>query len=112
VSLEIDPEPMGAADGKWTGNVFTIRTAHLLGTTLIDSAGMPHSDGMKLTEKLRLISPDVLEDRILFDDPATFTKPWETVVTYRRQNSTLRNDEDVCLDRIRDGQPAVKEVTP
>jgi hypothetical protein len=99
---------MGYSQGHWDGDVLDIQTTHLFDMTLLDNAGMPHSGDLRLTEHLRLISKDVLEDRLRFEDPATFTKPWETVVTYRRQQSAPRN-EDVCLDRIRRGQPAVKE---
>jgi hypothetical protein len=108
LALDPDPSAMGFSQGTWNGDRLTIQTDHLIGTTLLDNAGMPHSEDLKLTEHLRLVSPNVLEDRIRFEDPATFTKSWETVVTYRRQPSAPRN-EDVCLDRIRDGGPAVKE---
>jgi hypothetical protein len=104
----LTPGPIGLSLGKWIDDTLVIKTDHLIETTLIDSAGLPHSDALKLTETLRLRSPDVLEDRIRFEDPETFTRPWETVVTYRRKPGA-RIHEDVCPDRIKDGEPAVKE---
>jgi len=103
------PGSMGTALGKWEGDTLVVNTSNLIETTLLDSAGMPHSDELKLTEKWRLRSPNVLESRIRFDDPATFTQPWETVITFKRQAKTWQ-EEDVCLDRIKAGQPAVKET--
>jgi hypothetical protein len=102
------PGPMGLSKGEWNGDTLVVETTQLISSTLIDGAGVPHSDGLKLTERLSLRSRDVLEDRIRIDDPATFTRPWETVVTYRRQPHTVIQ-EDVCLDRIKAGAPAVRE---
>lgn len=102
------PVPMGLSKGHWEGETLVVQTTELLNSTLLDSAGMPHSGQLKLIERIRLRSPDVLEDRIRIEDPATFTQPWETVVTYRRQRNT-DIQEDVCLDRIKAGAAAVKE---
>ena len=98
---------VGLSRGEWVDDKLVVKTDHLIDTTPIDSAGLPHSDALKLTETLRLRSPDVLS-RIRFEDPATFTRPWETVVTYRRKPGA-RIQEDVCLDRLQAGEPAVKE---
>jgi len=101
--------PTGFSQGRWEGNVLVVTTDHLVDRTLLDSAGMPHSGNLKLTERIRLIAPDRLENRIRIEDPATFSKPWETVLTYKRQASMPR-DEDVCLDRLQNGEPAVREA--
>ena len=102
------PGPVGLSRGEWVDDKLVVKTDLLIDATPIDSAGLPHSDALTLTETLRLRSPDVLEDRIRFEDPATFTRPWETVVTYRRKPGA-RIQEDVCLDRLQTGGPAVKE---
>jgi hypothetical protein len=104
----VDPiGPMGLSLSKWDGDTLVIETAVQRDSTLIDNAGLPHSDALKMTERLKLRGPDLLEDRIRFEDPKTFTQPWETVLTYRRQQGEIK--EDVCLDRIKAGQPAVKD---
>ncbi len=102
------PGPMGLSVGRWEGDTLVVETSHLIGSTLIDNSGLPHSDALKLTERLRLRSPDVLEDRLQFEDPQTFTQPWEAVLTYRRQHTDIH--EDVCLDRIKSGEPALMET--
>jgi hypothetical protein len=43
------------------------------------------------------LDADTLEDVITIDDPKTYTKPWSTRVTYRRQPG-LRLKEYVCTD--------------
>jgi hypothetical protein len=75
---------------------------------LLDGAGLPHSQALKITEHVSLRSPDVLVDRIRIEDPEVFTTSWETLVTYKRQRDAVI-EEDVCLDRIKNNQPAVKE---
>lgn len=102
------PGSMGLSQGKWQGDTLVVETTHLIDSTLLDSAGLPHSDDLKLTERWRLQGPDVLENRIRIDDPAIFSQPWETVVIYRRQLNTIIK-EDVCLDRIKMGAPALQE---
>jgi len=97
--------PMGLSRGRLEGDTMIIETTALRDTTLIDNSGLPHSDALKVIEHLRLKSADVLEDRIRIEDPKTFTQPWETLVTYRRQQGEIK--EDVCLDRIKTGQPAL-----
>lgn len=107
-NADVGPMPMGFSRGNWQGDTLVIETSGLLDSTLIDNAGLPHSSDLKLVERLRLRSPDMLENRIRFEDAKTFTQSWETVVTYRRQPGA-RIREDVCLDRIQRGEPAVKE---
>jgi len=97
--------PMGLARGKFVGDTLFIETTGLRDTTLIDNSGLPHSDALKITETLQLKNANVLENRLRIEDPKTFTQPWETVVTYRRQQGDLK--EDVCLDRIKAGKSAV-----
>jgi hypothetical protein len=100
------PMSFGTATGRFDDDVLVIETHGLMSDTVLDSSGMPHSDSLVMTERYRLIDENVLENRIRFEDDQTFSEPWETVVTYRRQ-SGQRIREDVCLDRIRQGLPAI-----
>jgi len=47
---------------------------------------------------------NTLEHRITISDPTTFTKPWDVVLTYRRQPDEAMA-EDVCLERKHAGEP-------
>jgi hypothetical protein len=101
------PTSMGVAVGHWESDTLVIESGGMRDETMLDGAGLPHSDQIRLTERLRLLSKNVLEDRFAVDDPQTYTRPWETVMTYRRPPADSAK-EDVCLDRIRLGEPAVK----
>jgi hypothetical protein len=100
------PLSFGTANGWFEGDTLVIVSRQLAKETFIDRSGLPHSDDMTLTERLRLRSPNVLENRMRIEDPATYAEPWEAVVTYRRQKDA-GIEEDVCLDRIKQGKPAI-----
>jgi hypothetical protein len=84
--------------GSWEGDTLVAVTEGFQNNTLVDQA-VPHGYDLKTTERLRLLNADTLEDRIRIEDPEYFTRPWETVVTYRRQPDEAFA-ERVCLDSL------------
>jgi hypothetical protein len=101
------PLSLGTANGAWQDDgALVIRSTGLMHETIMDHAGLPHSDELVMTETLRMIDADTLENHIRFEDPLTFSAPWETKLTYRRQQGA-RLKEDVCLDRIKQGLPPI-----
>jgi hypothetical protein len=113
--VEVDPPfplTMGFPVGHWEGDTLVIRTVGLSDVAVLDASGLPRSEEMVLTERLRVLPDGRLEDRITIDDAETFAEPWETVLYFRRDASS-RVTDDVCPDRIANGEPAVrKELTP
>jgi hypothetical protein len=86
------------AKGHWEGDTLVAQSEGFADNTLIDEL-VPHGYDMKVTERLRLRDSDTLENRITIEDPEYFTKPWQTVVVYKRQpDAPFR--EDVCLTRL------------
>ncbi|MFI4914456.1 MAG: nuclear transport factor 2 family protein [Steroidobacterales bacterium] len=104
----IGTSSMGSAAGHWEGDSLVILSNGFREDSLIDGAGLPHSDKLQVTERLHLIAPDVLEDRIRIEDPAYYTQPWDMRASYRRRPVHTTLPEDVCLDRAADGPPADK----
>ena len=98
------PDMTGTSVGHWEGDTLVAVTNDFTGRTLWDDL-MPQSPDAKVTERLRLIDASTLEDRITVEDPANFTRPWDAVLTYKRQPDALF-PEDICLDRVSAGQPA------
>jgi len=88
--------------GHWEGDTLVATTKGFSEDTLIDNL-IPHGEKLKLTERIRLKDPDTLEDRITIEDPDYFTRPWQTVVVYKRQPD-VAFPEDVCLVRRKDGR--------
>ena len=99
------PLTMGFPVGHWEGSTLVIRTAGLTDTTVMDASGLPHSERLTLTERLRVLPDRRLEDRITIDDPENYTQAWETVLTFHR-DTAARVTDDVCPDRMARGEPA------
>lgn len=95
------PLSFGVPSGRWEGDTLVVHTVGLMHETIMDHAGLPHSDDLVMTERWQLVDANTLENRVRFEDPQTFAEPWETVLTYERQQERLQ--EDVCLDRIKQG---------
>jgi hypothetical protein len=45
---------------------------------------MPHSEQMRITERMRLVTPDILHDQITIDDPVVLEKPMIYTLAYQR----------------------------
>lgn len=99
------PLTMGFPTGRWEGASLVIRTQGLIDTTVLDASGLPHSEQLTLTERLRVLPSGKLEDRLTIDDPQHYTQPWETVLTFHR-DATARVSDDVCPDRLANGESA------
>lgn len=95
----------GVTYGTWEGNTLVARSYGLLDKTLLDDR-IPHSEQFELVERIRLRDRNTLEDRISITDPETFTRPWDAILSYKRQpDDAFPFPEDVCLDRKNAGQP-------
>jgi hypothetical protein len=94
---DLDQNWMGVSVGHWDGDTLVVESQGFNDLTTLDTAGLPHSTDMHVSERIRKLDADTLEDIITIVDPKTFTKPWSTRVTYRRQPG-LRLKEYVCTD--------------
>ena len=45
---------------------------------------MPHSKDMRIKERIRPVTPDIVWDEITIDDPAMLEKPWTYTLAYKR----------------------------
>ncbi len=105
------PLTMGFPVGHWEGNTLVIHTGGLIDTTVMDASGLPHSEELALTERLRVLKDGRLEDRITIEDPENYTEPWETVLTFHR-DAAARVTDDVCPDRLARGERAEQAPNP
>ncbi len=97
------PTATGKSHGHWEGDTLVSVMEGASDRTLIDDL-VPHGYDLKVIERYRLIDHDTLENRITIADPETFSRPWEAVVTYKRQPDAIFA-EDICLDRLAAKQP-------
>jgi hypothetical protein len=94
---DMDPNWMGLSAGHWDGDTLAVESQGFNDLTTLDTAGLPHSTQMHVSERIRKLDGDTLEDVITITDPQTFTRSWSTRVTYRRQPG-LRLKEYACMD--------------
>lgn len=98
---------IGISNGQWQGDTLVIRTSDLTENTLLDSSGLPHGDKTVMTERIRLLDPDRLENLVTISDAKAYKKDWSFRLTYRKTGAkSIR--EDVCLDRMAEGRPAIE----
>ncbi len=80
---DLEPTYMGNAIGKFEGNTLVIDTVGFNDKTWLDPMGLPHSDAMHLTERIRRVDHNTLVDEYTIDDPKAYTKTWKTQRTFQ-----------------------------
>lgn len=101
------PLAIGTSNGRWEGDTLVVETADITENTLLDTSGLPHSDQLRVTERIRMAG-DRLENVVTIRDPKMFTRDWSVTLNYRKSAEKIIK-EDVCLDRVEfDNQPAIK----
>ena len=79
---EVDPTFFGHSVGRWEGDTLAVNTIGIKES--VQYQNTPHSDQMRITERIRLVEPDLLWDEITVTDPVTLEKPWTFTFAYRR----------------------------
>jgi hypothetical protein len=92
------PSYYGFTTGRWEGATLVTRTTGLRGDTLVDTTGIPHSEQLTVTMRLRKVTPDFLEAAVTLEDPVAFERPWTTVKRYARAPAHYYVQEYVCLE--------------
>jgi hypothetical protein len=100
-SEPLGPTYFGQSVGKWEGDSLVIDVIGIHATTLLDAAGLPHSEALHLTERFRLEGRQSLEAKITIEDPKTYSRPWEIATEFRKQPARTRIPEDVCVERLK-----------
>ena len=80
---EVPPGYYGHSVGRWMGETLVIDTVGIK-ESVPGYNGLPHSSQMRITERLRLVAPDVLHDEITIEDPVVLVKPVVYTLAYRR----------------------------
>src|SRR5262245_59527666 len=96
-----DPTYAGYSTGHWEGDTLVVETVALRDNTYIEGF-TPQSEQMTVRERIRFVSPGILEDRITVTDSKALVKPWETVKTYRKMTGPPEDQlrEFACAEGI------------
>jgi hypothetical protein len=97
-SEDVWPTRMGHSIGRWENGTLIIDTiARSAGPAFIGpSADL--SEQAHFTERLRMVDPNILENRMTIEDPLRFTKPWELTIRYTRAVGLDRMIDWDCED--------------
>lgn len=79
---EVPPGYYGRSVGRWQGDTLVIDTVGIKES--VQYQRMPHSDQMRITERMRFVAPDILHDQITIEDPVVLEKPYTYTLAYRR----------------------------
>lgn len=90
------PSWMGHSIGRWEGDTLVDETVGLFDLAWLDSMGTPHSDALRVEERLRRVGQDRLEMDFLFDDPNAFTKPWRGKKNWELKPDWALMDYGIC----------------
>ena len=77
--LPKDPDPTwnGFSTGKWVDDTtFIVETNGTDERTWLDNAGRPHSDELRVEERVHRVDQDTLDWTVIINDPKYYTKPW------------------------------------
>jgi hypothetical protein len=87
----------GHSVGRWEDDVLVIESNGFNQDTFLDSSGLPHSDELVTTERIRRINNNQLEDVITIHDPDMYTQDWQARFVYDQRND-IRMQDYSCND--------------
>ena len=99
-SLITEPLYNGHSVGHWEGDTLVVQSLGYNDRTFLDASGLPHSDEMTTTERIRRIG-NQLEDVITIHDPLMYARDWQARFTYALRND-VRLQDYACGDAHRD----------
>lgn len=107
-----DPDPFfnGHSVGRWEGDTLVVETIGFNAGTML-APGVPHSDQLRITERIRRVAPEWMEIEVTLTDPVVLAEPFTVTNVYRHIDGELR--EYVCLENNRDsadekGRPGMR----
>src|SRR5688500_16270208 len=89
-ALPRDPQPMwvGYSVGRWEGDTLVVETTGFNDKTWLDGIGHPHTEALRVTERLRRRDFGHLDMQITIDDPKAYEKPWTALIPAQLATST------------------------
>jgi hypothetical protein len=83
---------LGDARARWEGETLVVETINFRA----DTAPQRGSDRVRMIERFRAVSGDVVEWSVTFDDPTTWTRPWTFMMPLSKVDHTQQVHEYAC----------------
>ena len=97
---DLNPTWGGTSGGRREAEAFFIETKGFNGETFLDDQGLPASDKLKLTERIRLMPNGKLENRITVEDPVNYSRPFNLRMTYTKLPDKTVLEEHICNEKL------------
>ena len=85
---ERQPSWYGYSIGRWEQDTLVVETVGITDRHWLDDSGYPHSDALKITERIRRSDFGRMDIEFTFDDPKAYTKPWTAKVAFELMPDT------------------------
>lgn len=92
---DAEPRFAGHSTGRWEGSTLVVETVGVKQSVRFRNT--PHSMNMRITERMRLVNDEILENVVTVVDPEYLTKPWTWTWMYKRWPG-YRIEEYICED--------------
>ena len=81
-TLESSPFPtwMGYSVGRWDGDTLVVESVGFNDRTWLNNAGLPHTEGLRMTERYQRENIGRMRIEVTYTDPAAYAKPLSFVV--------------------------------
>lgn len=79
---DIEPSFFGHAVGRWDKGVLLVETIGIKPEVMYQN--MPHSEQMRIKERIYFATHEILRDEITIEDPVVLEKPWTFTMSYKR----------------------------
>jgi hypothetical protein len=97
---DVDPTFNGNSVGHWDGDTLVIDTVGLGHKLPLGFNRLNHGPNLHVVERIRLTTPDKMEDQMTLTDPDVLAKPWHVVRSYTRHRD-LDQLEYICEENNR-----------
>jgi hypothetical protein len=80
--LPTDPHPsfMGYSVGRWEKDTLVVESIGFKDTTWLDFGGHPHTEQLRVVERIRRPSLGHLDVQVTYSDPTIYSRPWTVPV--------------------------------
>jgi hypothetical protein len=93
---DLAPSWMGDSIGHWEGSTLVVESTSFNDKTWIDRIATPHSEEMRLIERIHINDKGQLQVDMTVEDPIALVEPWKFTRTYRKTDWTI--EELMCMD--------------
>jgi hypothetical protein len=95
-----NPDWMGYSVGRWDDDTLIVESAGFNGRTWLRGDGVPDSEHLHITERIRRADVDHLEVRATYVDPSVLLSPWSVTTKFVLED--VQPLEYVCNENERD----------